>query len=106
MALTGFIEHNTCYGTKAAAVDAHFSAIPATILANGNTVFYQYNLLTLVWQRVQITPANLITYTVAPVPSFQLCDPLAGFNDGLALAALVSGALIMATVWGIMARHK
>lgn len=106
MALTGFSVHNTCYSTLVEARDAYFSGISATIVSSGRTVYYQFNKVTNIWQRVDVSFNGVPVYSVAPVPSFQPCDPLLGFTDGLATSALVSGALIIASIWGIMARAK
>lgn len=106
MALTGAQVGNTCYANYNDAWDAHFLAFPRTVLANGASVYYQKNYAAWVWERVEVSPTGVQTITTASAPNFPTCDPYAGFSDGLATSALVSGALIMATMWGIMARAK
>lgn len=106
MALTGFIHGNTCYSTSAEALNAHYNDIPATVIANGNTVFYQLNNLGTQWQRVELTPLNVATFANALTPHFTPCDPSAGFSDGILLAALVGGAMIIASVWGITSKAR
>ena len=106
MALTGFQAGQTCFGTQIEAIDSHFNSISTIILANGNTVYFQKNNLTGVWQRVELTPLNIFTLTTVPNPSFQPCDPMIGFNDGIALSMLIVGALVVAVSGGIISRAK
>lgn len=106
MALTGFLNGNTCYSTSAEALDAHFNAIPSTILTNGNTVYFQKNNVSLAWQRVEISPLNVVTLSTVPVPSLQPCDTMLGFNDGLAFALIVVGVMFAAVTAGIISKAR
>jgi len=106
MALTGAQVGQTCYASYNDAWDAHFLAMPRTVLANGDTVYYQKNTAMWTWERIEITPAGVITATTAPTPTFPMCDPLLGFNDGIALSLVIVAAMFSAISAGIISKAR
>lgn len=110
MALTGFLQLNTCYSTAADATNAYFSAMPPLITASGtSTVRTEYVQVTGVWNLKKTTTTNAgvstsLQWPVTPLPTFPACDPMLGFTDGLAMAAIIVGLIFTAVTGGIVSK--
>ena len=102
----GFTFQNQCFTTQTEARDAYFQSVNPIILSNGNTVFYQLDPVSQLWKRLEVSPANKITFSTPPVPYFAPCDETAGFHDGVLLALAVTGAVVLAVTFGIISRAK
>jgi hypothetical protein len=106
MALTGFIDGNVCYVDWWSAYLGHFRSINSVILSNGNTVYYNQNPATGLFEQLTQTPTGVVTAVVVPSPVFSQCDPTAGFTDGMAFSMVVVGLVFSASIWGIISKAK
>lgn len=97
----GTLVGNVCYSDAAFAVDQYFSAIVPSLSPN-SSVSYQKSLAG-VWELVTDT-AGSITRVPAVIPSLPSCDTLQGFNDGLTIGAAMVGALVLASLAGVVSR--
>ncbi|MDP2805578.1 MAG: hypothetical protein Q8O24_06505 [Gallionellaceae bacterium] len=103
----GAMVGQTCYLDPLLARDAFFQAIAPIILPTGNTVFYQKNAVSLVWQRIEVKPNMVIlSSTNASTPLLPVCDPMLGFNDGISLAVIIVTLVFLASSFGILARAR
>lgn len=93
---------NVCYATYNEAASAYFQTIAPSIQPNGSLISYQNQ--GGIWIRLVTDSAGVSSGTWATLPTFDTCDTLQGFNDGLILAAALSVAVILASVWGIVKR--
>lgn len=103
MALTGSAFGSTCYSSVSAAANAYFSSVVPVFDASGNlhSVVFQSSI----WQEVVTNSAGVVlTSNFLPVPALSACDPMQGFNDGLALAAIVVTCSALAMFWGILSK--
>lgn len=101
---TGYLFHDVCYPTLAAATSAHWSVTPAH-LTPGTTSY----IADVVWsgsawviKKYTLSSTGSLTLnstTNAPTLAFETCDTMAKFNDGLSLGWGVVAA--MAAVWGV-----
>jgi hypothetical protein len=101
----GALNGNVCYSTSQEAVDSYFHQIAPIVTASGSTVSYTQDIAGT-WYRSEVNSSGTTSLVLAPVPSPATCDHMAGFNDGLQLAALLIVALITAATYGIVARAK
>lgn len=102
MALTGASVGNTCYSSLPLAQDAYFQQIAPVIQG---TTTYSYQNIAGVWRFVT-TKNAIVTSIPAPLPALPVCDPMLGFVDGLQLAGLLTVALVVAVMAGIVSRAK
>lgn len=105
MALTGFLAGNACHATWWDANLAYFRSINPVILSNGSTVSYEQDA-TGAFQITTVSASGVKSFVAAPSPTFQMCDPMQGFNDGLSLAAIVVTASALAIFWGILSKAR
>lgn len=113
MALTGLIYGNTCYASTTDAYNDYFvHQTPFQYTSGGYVYTDTYSYHTGVWYKETwaatqgTTSAWINSSMVAPLPDLPSCDPQAAFQDGMTLALLVAGAMIMASMWGVVARAK
>jgi hypothetical protein len=95
---------NTCYSTYNEAAAAYFNSTAPTTIASGDTVSFQF--VWGLWSRNTASPSGLNTSTPAYLPSFESCDTLQGFNDGLILGSALAAVLVIASLYGIIARAR
>lgn len=94
----GTLAGTVCYPDAVTATDAYFSAIVPT-----PTVAFQNDGSG--WFRVGYNASGVVSSSsVAAAPVLPSCDHLAGFNDGLTVGAALVGALVVASLVGIMSR--
>lgn len=114
MALTGAYSGSTCYSSQAVAVDAYYSAMSPSTTAGATSYIVSYvktSGASGVWQAQTdkiITPGTITTISSIPLtpPIFPVCDPMLGFQDGLAFALVVVGLIASASFYGIISRAK
>jgi hypothetical protein len=102
--MTGSIFGNTCFSSVDLAVDAYFQAVVPVTLASGDLISFQK--ITNVWNRVQVTPANVSTATIAPTPTFSDCDPQEGFSDGATVAGILVSSVFIVVALMMLSRAK
>lgn len=102
MALTGFLVGNVCYPSAGAASDAFFAAQSSSVVGgSGNSSLVNvFEKISGVWNLSEYSVTNLGVWslkysTAAYVPAFPGCDPVAGFQDGFALAGVVTVAVLV-----------
>lgn len=114
MALTGAFSGSTCYSSQSVAVDAYYAAIPPSLTAGATNYLLSY-IKTVgasgVWQaqtaKISSLGVTTVTGTAVVVPPvFPVCDPMLGFQDGLAFALVVVGLIASASFYGIISRAK
>lgn len=96
---------NRCFPDMATAQDAYFQSAAPVFLPSGHTVSFQNQ--TGIWNRVETDSTGAVfSIASAPVPGLSACDSMQGFNDGLALSALLVVSLVTAAIFGIVSRAK
>lgn len=97
----GLLVDNKCFSASSDAVDAFFSGIPATVISNGDTIYYQKDAFG-VWGRVDVAPGGASSVSAVSVPSLPACNPMAGFNDGISVAVMLTVAVVVSSLFGVI----
>lgn len=101
---TGYLFSQTCYRTLAEATSAHWSVTPTDITPGSTSYISDVVWSGTAWVIKKYTLASngtltLNSTTTAPTLSFETCDTMQKFNDGLSLGWGVVAA--MAAVWSV-----
>lgn len=96
---TGYLYQDQCYSTLAAATSAHWSSNPVFMTSGTTSYISDVSWSGTAWviNKYTLSSTGVLTLnstTTAPALSFETCDTMDNFNDGLLLGWGVAAAMV------------
>ncbi|MFY9327489.1 MAG: hypothetical protein WAO76_05640 [Georgfuchsia sp.] len=101
MAATGAFLDGRCYASPDEAVDAYYSGSAPALTSGSTSYLTEFFKESGVWRAKSWSIASngnatLRYNVVAPIPTFQACDPAEAFLDGVSVGWGIAAAIVIA----------